>query len=114
MVGCECLGTPLSFDWPTVVTAIDVVPFLKAPSRHSQSCRLALGENMIFVDRAVVAIHGRTFLGGTILKVWLRCCLIHLSSVVGGVVCRCPAPLYLALDGCVMCGGVCLYRFAPM
>ena len=82
MVGCECLGTPLSFDWPTVVTAIDVVPFLKAPSRHSQSCRLALGENMIFVDRAVVAIHGRTFLGGTILKVWLRCCLIHLSIVL--------------------------------
>ena len=105
-MGCGRRGTPLaqSSDWSTVAAAIDAVPFLKAPSRRSHSYRLAPGENLIFTDRAVATIHGRTLLGGIALEAWLRCCPVHLS-IVGGVVCRCPTPLYLALGVCVVCGG---------
>ena len=83
-MGCGRRGTPLaqSFDWPTVAVAVAAVPFLKAPSRHSHSCRLAPGENLIFADRAVAAIHGRILLGGTALEAWLRCCPVHLSIVL--------------------------------
>ena len=103
-MGCECRGTSLveSFDWPTEAVAIASVPFLKAPSRHSHSCRLAPGENLIFADRAVAAFHGRILLGGTTLEAWLRFGPVHLSigSRRGGV--SVPATIVSCL-GCVRC-----------
>ena len=103
-MGCECRGTPLvqSFNWPTVAVAVAAVPFLKAPSRHSHSCRLASGENLIFADRAVAAIHGRILLGGTALEAWLRFGPVHLSigSRWGGV--SVPGTFVSCL-GCVRC-----------
>ena len=103
-MGCECRGTPLveSFDWPTVAVAVAAVPFLKAPSRHSHSCRLAPGENLIFADRAVAATHGRILLGGTALEAWLRFGPVHLSigSRWGGVS---VSGTFVSCLGCVRC-----------
>ena len=48
------------------------------------------------------------------LKTVLLCSFV-VCLVVVGVVCQCPAPLYLALGMCVECGvGVCLYRCSRM
>lgn len=99
-MGCECRGTLLvrSFDWPTVAVAIAAVPFLKAPSRRSHSCRLALGENLIFADRAVAAIHGRILLGGTALEARLCFGPVHLWW--GGVS---VSGTFVSCLGCVRC-----------
>ena len=104
-VGCECRGTPLvqSFDWPTVAVAVAAVPFLKAPSRHSHSCRLAPGENLIFADRAVAASHGRILLGGTALEAWLRCGPVHLSIVLSVGWCVGVRHLCILPWVCVLC-----------
>ena len=72
-----------------------------------------------------MAIRGHTLLIGTVLESWLHRCLFHLSVVdcswwsppATSVLLHTSivsSPLYFALDGCVVCGGVCLHRFAQI